>query len=230
MRQAMPKQFVVDAPCCHSICRDLFDRHPSSSLGHFGRHKVKSMFAQLEDMVPFDFCVIAGGCNFNPLSSTGASPWFPSIHESEIAHSQLDERFLEGRRRRILAEHLHLRQLDMQKASVLIVGAGYTSVEWACELCHFFPHLQITVCDFLPRCLGPLPEAAAQYCENYMARMGIRTIMWNTSVEYRLPFRHPIGASSSSPVVVVLGLSTICLRRSIGSSPPEMDPRGSVGS
>ena len=48
-------------------------------------------------------------------------------------------------------------------------------VEWCCELQHFFPSLRITLSDFLPRCLGPLPEAAAGYCEEYMQRVGIRT-------------------------------------------------------
>ncbi|CAE8663795.1 unnamed protein product, partial [Polarella glacialis] len=48
-------------------------------------------------------------------------------------------------------------------------------VEWACELRHFFPGLHITVTDFLPRCLGPLPDDAAKYCEDYMQRNGIRT-------------------------------------------------------
>jgi len=140
---------------------------------------VKTMFAKEEDVVPFDFCIIAGGCNFNPAVASGESAWFPTVHqryreESEMRH--LDERFLEGRRRRILEEHQSLVQLNNQQDNVLVVGAGPFGVEWACELQHHFPKLQITITDFLPRCLGPLPEDAAKYCEDYLTARGIRTV------------------------------------------------------
>eukprot|EP00747_Dinoflagellata_sp_TGD_P196755 gnl/TRDRNA2_/TRDRNA2_67268_c1_seq1.p1 gnl/TRDRNA2_/TRDRNA2_67268_c1~~gnl/TRDRNA2_/TRDRNA2_67268_c1_seq1.p1 ORF type:complete len:392 (+),score=60.86 gnl/TRDRNA2_/TRDRNA2_67268_c1_seq1:70-1176(+) len=137
------------------------------------------MFAEEEDVVPFDFCVIAGGCNFNQCIQSGESPWFPVVHESwrtdsEVRH--LDERFLEGRRRHILEEHQQLVQMNARHATVLVVGAGFMGVEWACELQHHFPQLQITVSDFLPRCLGPLPEEAAVYCEQFMKDRGIKTV------------------------------------------------------
>jgi len=140
---------------------------------------VKTIFAVEEDIVPFDFCLIAGGCNFNSLSPIGESQWFPTIHgkhrlSSEVRH--LDERFLEGRRRRILEEHQALAQLNHQQGTVLVNGAGFMGVEWACELKHFFPKLRVTVIDFLPRCLGPLPEDAARYCEEYMKNVGIKTV------------------------------------------------------
>jgi len=139
---------------------------------------VKSMFSQDDDIVPYDYCVIASGCNFNQTVQSGESPWFPSVHNawrstSEFRH--LDERFLEGRRRRILEENDGLQRLNKQQANVLIVGAGFMGVEWACELRHFFPGLLITLSDFLPRCLGPLPDDAANYCEEYMKRNYIKT-------------------------------------------------------
>lgn len=146
---------------------------------------VKTMFAKDEDVVPFDFCIIAGGCNFNPTLVSGESAWFPTIHQqnidrSEAVHPHLDERFLEGRRRRILEEHHKLQQLnngeDSSGNSVLIVGAGAYGVEWACELQHFFPKLQITICDFIPYLLLPLPPDAKEYCEDYLKSRGIRTV------------------------------------------------------
>lgn len=57
---------------------------------------------------------------------------------------------------------------------MLVVGAGFIGVEWVTELQHFFPQLQLTIVDVLPRCLGPLPERAAKYCERYMSKKGIK--------------------------------------------------------
>merc|ERR1712098_334202 len=42
------------------------------------------------------------------------------------------------------------------------------------ELEHFFPNLKLTIIDFLPRCLGPLPDSAATYCSDYMHASGIK--------------------------------------------------------
>lgn len=147
---------------------------PASRSAH-----VKTIFADDEDIVPFDFCAVACGCNFNQYSPTGESPWFPTVHgqdrlQSDFRH--LDERFLEGRRRRILEEHHCLAHLSERQAKVLIVGAGYMGVEWACELRHFFPGICVTITDFLPRCLGPLPQDASAYCEEYMRSLGIETV------------------------------------------------------
>merc|ERR1711966_22670 len=37
-----------------------------------------------------------------------------------------------------------------------------------------FPSLKVTIIDFLPRCLGPLPDSAADYCSEYMNAVGIK--------------------------------------------------------
>eukprot|EP00930_Biecheleria_cincta_P007446 TRINITY_DN108664_c0_g1_i1.p1 TRINITY_DN108664_c0_g1~~TRINITY_DN108664_c0_g1_i1.p1 ORF type:complete len:476 (+),score=69.26 TRINITY_DN108664_c0_g1_i1:25-1452(+) len=139
---------------------------------------VKNMAAGEEDVVSYDFCLVAGGCNFNPFLHTGESPWFPTVHEKNrgnTEHWHLDERYLEGRRRRILEEHQLLLRLEQQKADILIVGAGFMGVQWACELAYYFPNLKITVTDFQQRCLYPLSEDAAAYCEAYMVNSRIRT-------------------------------------------------------
>ncbi|CAL1130118.1 unnamed protein product [Cladocopium goreaui] len=130
--------------------------------------------AALEE-IDFHFCLIASGCNFNQFSRYGTSPWFPVIHQVARQGSELDERFLESRRRTILREHQQLTDLNLRKASVLVVGAGYQAVQWACELNYFFPSLRVFLADFMPRCLGPLPEDAAAYCEDYMRSHGIST-------------------------------------------------------
>jgi hypothetical protein len=56
-----------------------------------------------------------------------------------------------------------------------VVGAGFIGVEWATELQYFFPDLQITVIDMLPRSLGPLPDSAAEYVQEYLDEVGIKT-------------------------------------------------------
>merc|ERR1719284_712879 len=61
----------------------------------------------------------------------------------------------------------------MIEKSVLVVGAGFIGVEWVTELNHFFPKLKLTIIDFLPLPLGPLPPSAAKYCERYMKKHNI---------------------------------------------------------
>merc|ERR1719517_254675 len=117
------------------------------------------------------------GCNFGPFKPMGESLWFPTVHEearkiSEWPH--IDERFIEGRRRHVLEEYHKLHDLCKKKASVLIVGAGFIGVEWATEIEYFFPDIKLTIIDALPRCLGPLPDMAAEYCSEYMHAAGIK--------------------------------------------------------
>jgi NADH dehydrogenase FAD-containing subunit len=138
---------------------------------------VKPIFSQNTETVEFDYCVICSGCNFNPFHKMGESLWFPTVHENarkESAWGHIDERFLEGRRRHILEEYHKLHDLNKKKATVLVVGAGFIGVEWATEIEYFFPEIQLTIIDFLPRALGPLPDIAAEYCSSYMSAVGIK--------------------------------------------------------
>jgi NADH dehydrogenase FAD-containing subunit len=138
---------------------------------------VKPMFVEGKEVIDFDFCVIAAGCNFGVFHKWGESLWFPTIHEAarpEGSWPHLDERFLEGRRRHILEEYSSIGELNKKSAKILVVGAGFIGVEWITELQHFFPNLGLTIIDALPQCLGPLPAKAAAYCSKYMAKKGIK--------------------------------------------------------
>mmetsp|Transcript_79042 Transcript_79042/g.211220 ORF Transcript_79042/g.211220 Transcript_79042/m.211220 type:complete len:469 (-) Transcript_79042:157-1563(-) len=140
------------------------------------RARVKPMFAD-EEIIEFDYCVISAGCNFNPLHKYGESLWFPTVHAVARPHSDwkhLDERYIEGRRRHILEEYGVLKDLNERSATVLVVGAGFIGVEWVTELQHYFPKLKLFIIDFLNKCLGPLPDSAAGYCDKYMSRKGIK--------------------------------------------------------
>merc|ERR1712070_388848 len=129
------------------------------------------------DKISFDYCIICSGCNFNPFSPIGESLWFPTVHEANRAQSEwghIDERFHEGRRRHILEEYHKIAGLAAKNSTILVVGAGFIGVEWATELEYYFPNLKVTIIDFLPRCLGPLPDGAAEYCSEYMHATGIK--------------------------------------------------------
>jgi hypothetical protein len=138
---------------------------------------IRPMFANEDEMIDFDYCMICSGCNFGPFAKWGESLWFPTIHaaaRSESLWPQFDERFIEGRRRHILDEFNKVGQYNKNKNSILVVGAGFIGVEWITELEHFFKDLKLTIIDFLPNCLGPLPKKAADYCAAYMKRKGIK--------------------------------------------------------
>merc|ERR1712110_1027837 len=81
---------------------------------------------------------------------------------------------IEGRRRHILEEHKTLVDLNDKSARILVVGAGFIGVEWVTELQYFFPKLDLTIIDFMPLPLGPLPKKAAEYCKRYMDKKGIK--------------------------------------------------------
>mmetsp|Transcript_75398 Transcript_75398/g.170680 ORF Transcript_75398/g.170680 Transcript_75398/m.170680 type:complete len:464 (+) Transcript_75398:92-1483(+) len=146
---------------------------------------IKPMFSKSSEVIDFDFCVIASGCNFGPFHEWGESLWFPTVHEVARPHGSwphIDERFLEGRRRHVLEEYHAIQQLNEKSATILVVGAGFIGVEWATELQYFFPKLKLTIIDFLPRCLGPLPDKAAHYCSDYMTEVGIKEF-YNTKYD-----------------------------------------------
>merc|ERR1711920_240725 len=142
--------------------------------------KLKPMFVDGTEEIDFDYCIIAAGCNFGVFHKWGESLWFPVIHEDARADAvagwgHLDERFLEGRRRHIMEEYKRIGDLNAQKAKILVVGAGFIGVEWVTELQHFFKDLDLSILDALPNCLGPLPKKAADYCNRYMNKKGIKT-------------------------------------------------------
>jgi hypothetical protein len=144
---------------------------------------IKPMFTNTTETIDFDYSIIAAGCNFGPFHKHGESLWFPTIHAKAIPESDwsdIDERFLEGRRRHVLREYGNIKALEKKysdrKSEVLVVGAGFIGVEWVTELQHFFPKLGLTIIDFLPQCLGPLPANAAAYCSAYMKRHDIHQV------------------------------------------------------
>jgi len=168
---------IENRMCCKYLWGEVLELNAPDKLA-----TIKPMFAAEKEVVDFDFCIIASGCNFGPFHKWGESLWFPTVHSEAREHGSwphLDERFLEGRRRHILEEYSNIKAMNEKNASVLVVGAGFIGVEWVTELRHFFPKLKNTIIDFLPAPLGPLPPAAAKYCSRYMKKNGI-TQHYNT--------------------------------------------------
>ena len=71
--------------------------------------------------------------------------------------------FLGGRWRHIMEEYTKIK--EQEEKSISVVG-GFIAVEW---MNHFFPKLKLTIIDYLPLPLGPLPPSAARFCPRYMA-------------------------------------------------------------
>jgi len=139
----------------------------------------KPMHMADQQTLTFDYAVIAAGCNFGMFHAKGESLWFPTVWEEARAVSawkEHDERYWSGRQAHIQDEYEKLKSLNKKKGSVLIVGAGFIGVEWATEIDYFFPDISITICDMLPKCLGPLPDRAKQYCQDYMDKSGITSV------------------------------------------------------
>lgn len=161
-------------------------------LGLDGQNRtctIQPIFTDKTETIDFDYSIVCCGCNFGVFHKWGESLWFPTVHacaRPEGSWPHIDERFLEGRRRHILEEYSTIQQLNARSASVLIVGAGFIGVEWATELRHFFPNIQLTLIDFLPNCLGPLPQSAANYCKRYMEKHGIKQF-YNTKYDAKNP-------------------------------------------
>ena len=70
-------------------------------------------------------------------------------------------------------EYTKLRKLEAQK-KILVVGARSHRRRGVTMLEYFFPQMKLTIIDFLPRCLGPLPDSAADLCSEYMHASSIK--------------------------------------------------------
>merc|ERR1711904_432470 len=149
----------------------------------------KTIYGAECETICWDYCMICAGCNFGPFHPWGESLWFPTVHEEARPNGSwphIDERFIEGRRRHILEEYHRIADLNKAKGTCLVIGAGFIGVELATEIEYFFPDVQITIIDFLKRCLGPLPDSAAEYCSEYMMAVGIKEF-YNLKYEPKNP-------------------------------------------
>eukprot|EP00747_Dinoflagellata_sp_TGD_P169483 gnl/TRDRNA2_/TRDRNA2_198545_c0_seq1.p1 gnl/TRDRNA2_/TRDRNA2_198545_c0~~gnl/TRDRNA2_/TRDRNA2_198545_c0_seq1.p1 ORF type:complete len:618 (-),score=94.39 gnl/TRDRNA2_/TRDRNA2_198545_c0_seq1:102-1955(-) len=129
--------------------------------------------------IRYTYCVVATGCGWGPCSEAGESLWKPcslAVEKKACQWQALDERTVVGRRRHIVEEHRRLWAVHDRGGCVLVVGADYLGVQWACDLRHYFPGLRVTLVDEWHRCLGTLPPSAAEHAERHMEQQGIYTV------------------------------------------------------
>lgn len=149
-----------------------------------GSASVVAFVDNIKFTIRFNYCIVAAGCSWAPRMSSGESLWRPSSLSAVRQRSEWashDERTVNGRRKHIMEVHKNLWDLSDRKGSVLVVGADYCGVEWACSLKHYFPGLRVAIVDSVERCLPSLPLGAASYADLHMKSVGIATY-------YDLPF------------------------------------------
>jgi NADH dehydrogenase FAD-containing subunit len=164
------------------------------------------------ETIGYDYCVVACGCNFGLFEPLGESLWFPTVWEKVKASSkwkEFDERYWQGRRDHIQQEYEKLGELNKKKGSILIVGAGFIGVEWATEIDYFFPDISVALCDMLPKCLGPLPENAKDYCQKYMDKKGIKSV-YGVKFNPNNPDYNVLGISQPDLTYIATGFKASC--------------------
>ena len=80
---------------------------------------------------------------------------------------------MEGRRGHIFQEHTELQKLAVRERTIFVDGADFIDVERVTELEHFFPQMKLII-DFVPKCLGPLPEGVVHSCFRCVHGRGIK--------------------------------------------------------
>ena len=93
------------------------------------------------------------------------------------------------------------------------------AVEWATELAHCFPNLEIVVVEQRSECVGAMPPRCRRYVENAMQRLGIRTIYGAKYTEFlgdggRLPSNdkflwHAHGIKKPARVYMAVGVRAV---------------------
>lgn len=123
--------------------------------------------------------------------------WYPTFLEGCIeksAWSGLDERFLAGRRNHLEQEYGELGALHRAKGTILVIGAGFVGVEFATEVKHYFPDIDVVVVESRDCCVGVMPKSCIEYCQAYMERNGIKTIYGEKYTKFLNPEEQPSGS------------------------------------
>ncbi|CAK9041096.1 unnamed protein product [Durusdinium trenchii] len=130
-----------------------------------GNEVVVQLNSSDQHRVAYDYCVVATGCDFGSLwavsPTSGTRP--------------IDRRYLEGRQKEIEKEYDQLTELADRGAHVAVIGAGFVGVEFATELKHYFPYLQISLASRSECCCPTMPKSARSYIQKYLDKHNITT-------------------------------------------------------
>ncbi|CAK9041250.1 unnamed protein product, partial [Durusdinium trenchii] len=94
----------------------------------------------------------------------------------------IDRRYLEGRQKEIekdadRQEYDQLTELADRGAHVAVIGAGFVGVEFATELKHYFPSLQISLASRSECCCPTMPKSARSYIQKYLDKHNITKLV-----------------------------------------------------
>lgn len=156
--------------------------------------------------LPYDFCVVAAGCDHGDL-------W--TISPSANATRGADPKCLEGRQQQIEEEYRNLKELDERGAHVAVIGAGFVGVEFAAELRYFFPSLEISVVSSSEGCVPSMPKGAQDYIQRYFDQHNITTYYKTTyseseSAGIRKAFWSGLGRAVPARVFKSVGMAAQC--------------------
>merc|ERR1712226_34469 len=55
--------------------------------------EIQPIFTETTEIIDFDYCIVACGCNFNPSHKWGESLWFGTVHARARDDPGLDDRY-----------------------------------------------------------------------------------------------------------------------------------------
>lgn len=126
----------------------------------------------------YDFCVVTSGCTYGleldiPKRATATAEclWYPTLTKSVAG---FDECQLVDRHTHIERESQTIVELHEKKATVAIIGAGPVGVEYATELRHYFPGLDIIMIESRSSCCAVLCKSARDYIQRYLDQNRIK--------------------------------------------------------
>jgi len=147
---------------------------------------VKEMACDCFTRIKYDYLVVTAGTQYGiqlqhkkRVGSAVECLWYPTALADDIEQSNwkgLDERYLVGRRKHLENEYDALCELNKQKATIMVIGAGFVGIEFATEVKYFFPDISVVITESRDKCIGTMPPACIKYVQNYLDKNGIRSI------------------------------------------------------
>jgi len=148
--------------------------------------QVKEMAKTELTTMHYDYLLVTSGSQYginlvHPLRASMGTEclWYPTFLEEGLHHSKwegLDERFLSGRRKHLVAEYEQLQEIHKKRQTILVLGAGFVGIEFATEVKFYFPDIDVVVVEQRDCCVGVMPKDCIDYCQEYMERNGIKTL------------------------------------------------------
>ncbi|CAJ1427142.1 unnamed protein product [Effrenium voratum] len=153
--------------------------------------------------LPYDYCIVATGCEH------GSTLW--AVSSEARTDPRWEPRCAAGRQTQIQYEHDRLVRLDAEGGHVAVIGAGYVGVEFAAELRHYFPRLQISLVSRNVCCCPTMGKGARVYIQKYLDKHNISTFYGAKYVDSNsTQFWRKLGQSTPTRVFRSIGMTPHC--------------------